>query len=390
MTETAGVTTHNFPAIGQIVHRLRTQAGLTLNDLARQAGISLSAVSKIENGQTSPTYDTIQRLAISLGVDVTELFGSKPKPAATGRLVVTRQGEGLDQAPHYDYQMLPAGLAAKEFTPLLTRIRARSLHEFADPQGHMGEEFIHVLKGTVILHSQHYALLRLEAGDSVYFDSSMGHALTTGGGDEARILWIAMRVTGVLAELDRARRRQDHVSGGVAQDVPPDQEGQRVGIPAAQSPHHVQMLRGGAVELRHAAPLRHRRRRGAGAQLLHHRQQQRVAGRRQQTGVEGQVRGIKVGHPALPDPVPELHGKAFQCLNVVRRGVPDDGRREPGLQHRAQFQRGLRIVIVGRVHGIPPVQVVADHPSMGQRFQRLADRGAPHTIARLQVHLLQP
>lgn len=208
MTETVSVTAHNFPAIGQIVHRLRTQAGLTLNDLARQAGVSLSAVSKIENGQTSPTYDTIQRLAIGLGVDVTELFGSKPKPAATGRLVVTRRGEGLDQAtPHYDYQMLSAGLAAKEFTPLLTRIRARSLDEFTDLQGHMGEEFFYVLEGTVILHSQHYAPLRLEVGDSVYFDSSMGHALTTGGGDEALILWIATRVTGVLAELDQARHR---------------------------------------------------------------------------------------------------------------------------------------------------------------------------------------
>lgn len=185
--------------IGVMVQVIRKDSGMTLNDLAQSAGISLSAVSKIENGQVSPTYETILRLATGLNVEVTELFGSKAREPAAGRLVVTRAGDGIPQStPHYDYQMLCGGLAAKEFTPLLTRISARNVEEFDELQGHVGEEFFYVLSGCVILHSTHYAPIKLETGDSCYFDSSMGHALTSHGEEDAKILWIATRVQGIL------------------------------------------------------------------------------------------------------------------------------------------------------------------------------------------------
>lgn len=191
----------NLPLIGVTVQTLRKRSRMTLNDLSQSAGISLSAVSKIENGQVSPNYDTILRLAMGLKVEVAELFGSKPRDAATGRLVVTRAGEGLRQStPHYEYQMLCAGLASKEFTPLLTRISARSISEFDELQGHRGEEFFYVLSGSVVLHSDHYAMIQLNTGDSCYFDSSMGHALTSSGKEDALILWIATRVHGLLDE----------------------------------------------------------------------------------------------------------------------------------------------------------------------------------------------
>ncbi|RMC29810.1 helix-turn-helix domain-containing protein [Paracoccus alkanivorans] len=187
------------PPIGVTVQALRKRSGLTLNDLSQSAGISLSAVSKIENGQVSPTYDTILRLATGLKVEVAELFGSKPREAAAGRLVVTRAGEGPRQStPHYEYQMLCAGLATKEFTPLLTRISARSISEFDELQGHSGEEFFYVMSGSVVLHSHHYAMIHLNSGDSCYFDSSMGHALTSSGEEDALVLWIATRVHGIL------------------------------------------------------------------------------------------------------------------------------------------------------------------------------------------------
>ncbi|MER9795488.1 XRE family transcriptional regulator [Mesorhizobium sp. M0213] len=192
----------NYPPIGVTVQRLRKQLKFTLNDLAQRSRLSLSAVSKIENGQVSPTYETILRLAIGLNVDVTELFGSTTdKAGAAGRMVVTRRGEGIPQkSPHYEYEMLSAGLSTKEFTPLLTRVRARSIKEFSEIQGHRGEEFFYVLSGEVMLHTEHYAPVRLFPGDSSYFDSTMGHALVSVSEEDAQILWIATRVHGVLAQ----------------------------------------------------------------------------------------------------------------------------------------------------------------------------------------------
>ncbi|MBZ9993993.1 helix-turn-helix domain-containing protein [Mesorhizobium sp. BH1-1-4] len=201
MTNVDAVNDENYPPIGVTVQRLRKRQKMTLNDLAQKSGLSISAVSKIENGQVSPTYETIMRLAVGLNVDVTELFGGSPtRPSSAGRIAITRKGTGIAlKTPHYEYEMLGAGLSKKEFTPLLTKIRARSIQEFPELQGHMGEEFFFVLSGQVALHTEHYEPILLSPGDSGYFDSNMGHALISVGEEDATILWVATRVHGVLS-----------------------------------------------------------------------------------------------------------------------------------------------------------------------------------------------
>lgn len=204
LSEAEKTVRKTFPPIGTTVQKLRKKSRMTLNDLSRNSGISLSAVSKVENGLVSPTYETILRLAAGLNVEVTELFGSKSRETAAGRLVVTREGEGIYQrSPHYEYQMLCAGLATKEFTPLLTRIRARSIEEFEELHTHLGEEFFYVMGGSVILYSDHYSSIQLNVGDSCYFDSKMGHALVSSSEEDATILWIATRVHGLLDQVSQ-------------------------------------------------------------------------------------------------------------------------------------------------------------------------------------------
>ncbi|SHO65994.1 Cupin domain-containing protein [Pseudoxanthobacter soli DSM 19599] len=44
---------------------------------------------------------------------------------------------------------------------------------------HVGEEFVHVLKGRVMLFSEYYEPIALETGDCVYLDSTMKHAYTS-------------------------------------------------------------------------------------------------------------------------------------------------------------------------------------------------------------------
>lgn len=187
------------PSIGGAVQELRKRANMTLSDLATSSGISVSAVSKIENCQSSPTYDTILRLSTGLGVDIAELFGSEIQGTVNGRRVITRAGAGILQStPHYDYEMLCSDLATKAFTPLLTRIRARSVEDFGTLEAHGGEEFFFVVKGSVVLHTKHYAPALLVEGDSSYYDSAMGHAIVSASEEDAIILWIATRVYGVL------------------------------------------------------------------------------------------------------------------------------------------------------------------------------------------------
>ncbi|GGE12555.1 XRE family transcriptional regulator [Aureimonas endophytica] len=177
------------------LRRLRRAAGLNISELAQRSGLAPSTLSKIENAQMSPTYDTLLSLASGLGVDVTELFAAKPSASVSGRRAVTRSGEGARlQSAHYSYELLCADIANKKLVPLLTRIDAHSVKDFGALVTHPGEEFIYVLEGSVALHTSLYAPTFLGTGDSCYFDSTMGHALVSTSESPALILWVCSTV----------------------------------------------------------------------------------------------------------------------------------------------------------------------------------------------------
>ncbi|WP_438279512.1 helix-turn-helix domain-containing protein [Pseudomonas alabamensis] len=171
---------------------LRRNAGLTLQQLSDRCGISLSALSKIENGQLSPTYEKIAALAQGLSVPVGELFSPEPKVLPLGRRSVTRRHEGVAHVTdQYVYEMLHTDIADKRFIPLVTTIRAHERKAFDELLSHEGEELIYVLSGEILLHTEGYAPLKLGPGDSCYFDSRVGHACTSTTDQDAQVMWIS-------------------------------------------------------------------------------------------------------------------------------------------------------------------------------------------------------
>lgn len=173
---------------------LRSAAGLTLQELSARSGISQSALSKIENGQLSPTYEKIASLANGLQVDVGELFTDSANGTPGGRRGVTLHGQGVPHSsPQYNYEVLCADVLGKQFLPLLTTIKARSLQDFPTLPRHDGEEFVYVVKGEIVLHTEFYGPLRLRSGDSCYFDSNMRHGLVSTSRDDAVVLWVCSK-----------------------------------------------------------------------------------------------------------------------------------------------------------------------------------------------------
>lgn len=57
--------------------------GITLNALAKKIGVSQPSISGLATGKQKPSFDTLEKLAVSLGVPVTELF-DQPKNNTTG------------------------------------------------------------------------------------------------------------------------------------------------------------------------------------------------------------------------------------------------------------------------------------------------------------------
>lgn len=181
--------------LGERLRHLRKEAGWTLQDLARRCGVSLSTLSKIENAQVAPTFDTLVKAARGLGISFETLLAdatnesSAPVAKRTGgRLMVTRQQHTVDfTTPKYEYHVHANGLRRKFMTPLIMDVKARTLDDVANWSSHEGEEFILILSGTIELHTEFYEPVRLEIGDSAYIDSGMAHMFLNVGDKEARM-----------------------------------------------------------------------------------------------------------------------------------------------------------------------------------------------------------
>jgi transcriptional regulator with XRE-family HTH domain len=177
--------------LGLRVRELRRAKDWTLEQAATQAGLARSTLSKIENGQMSPTYDALKKLAQGLGISVPQLFTPPSQDQVNGRMAVTRSGEGQAHATTtYEHELLAGALTRKAMLPYRARIRARSFDEFDGWVRHDGEEFLYVLTGVVHLLTEFYAPVELKRGDSAYYDAAMGHNVISVSEDDATILWV--------------------------------------------------------------------------------------------------------------------------------------------------------------------------------------------------------
>ena len=173
------------------MRELRKARAWTLEQAAQEAGLARSTLSKIENGQMSPTYEALKKLADGLGISVPQLFTPPSNPQVNGRMAVTLSGEGEAHATTtYEHELLAGALTRKAMLPYRARIRARSFEEFDGWVRHDGEEFLYVLTGAVRVLTEFYAPVELRRGDSVYYDAAMGHNVISISDDDATILWV--------------------------------------------------------------------------------------------------------------------------------------------------------------------------------------------------------
>lgn len=177
--------------LGERVRELRKARNWTLEVAANQAGLARSTLSKIENGQMSPTYDALKKLADGLKISVPQLFTAPVRDQINGRLSVTKTGEGAERATTtYEHELLAENLTKKQMLPYKARVRARDLEEFDGWVRHDGEEFLYVLTGVVKLYTEFYEPIEMRRGDSAYYDASMGHNVVSVSQEDAEILWV--------------------------------------------------------------------------------------------------------------------------------------------------------------------------------------------------------
>jgi len=176
----------SHPTLGSLLRSLRLRKGWTLKQMSARSGVPLSTLSKVEHDRLTLTYDKLQMLSQRLNMPMSELFAEPSddaEPAVTARRSIGRTEDAIRiNTKNYDYYYLCPELRHKRMIPVLARVRAKSLEEFGDLVRHPGEEHTYVLEGPVVVHTEFYDPIVLEAGESVYIDSNMGHAYVAGEG----------------------------------------------------------------------------------------------------------------------------------------------------------------------------------------------------------------
>ena len=162
-------------AIGRQVKRYRKQLGLTITDMGNRTGLSAGMLSKIENGNTSPSLATLRSLSTALNVPVTALFRQFEEQRdatfvqAGNGLAIDRRGT---RAGH-QYQLLGHSVHSDvSVEPYLITLESDA--EVFPMFQHAGVEFIYVLEGSMVYRHLN-ATYTLTPGDSLFFDSDAPH-----------------------------------------------------------------------------------------------------------------------------------------------------------------------------------------------------------------------
>jgi transcriptional regulator with XRE-family HTH domain len=178
------------PLLGERLLELRKRHNWTLKDVSRRTGVSVATLSKVERNKMSLTYDKMLQVAEGLKLTLAELV-APPPVRPTARRSIARRKDGLLQlTPNYEYIYLSPDLSNKRMIPILTRIKTRAIEKFGPLIRHSGEEFIYVLEGEIMVHTDHYEPTRIKAGEGVYIDSTMGHAFLSVSKKDALVLGI--------------------------------------------------------------------------------------------------------------------------------------------------------------------------------------------------------
>ena len=137
--------------IGSALRRTRLAQNLVIAEVAKLANISGGMLSKLENGQSAASLETLVSLSRALGVSMSTLFQGYPPEEGGAQLV--KGGQGMEVVRRgtrkgHTYHLLAADRGPRRlFEPFLVTLTDKS--EVFPRFEHPGTEFLHILEGRI-------------------------------------------------------------------------------------------------------------------------------------------------------------------------------------------------------------------------------------------------
>ncbi len=161
--------------VSKNISKLMRLEGIDLETLAKITKMDKESVKEIVDGKAEPMVSDLLKIASALSVDIAKLLYDKSfsekkaiKTTPTDRVVVKRRD-------NFRYESLAPYYFGKHMEPFELEIYKT---DNPDMSKHEGEEFHYVLDGKIkiIVGQEEFVL---ENGDSIYFDSSLPHYVTS-------------------------------------------------------------------------------------------------------------------------------------------------------------------------------------------------------------------
>ncbi len=177
--------------IAMRIKELREISGISEEDMARQFNIPLELYKKYESGEADIPVSFLYQVANKFNVELTAILtGEEPRLHIYS---LVRKGKGLEveRRKEYKYQSLAYNFAHKKAEPFLVTVEPKPDDQPIALNSHPGQEFNHVLEGTlkVVIHTHE---LILNEGDALFFDASFKHGMKALNGKTAKFLAIIL------------------------------------------------------------------------------------------------------------------------------------------------------------------------------------------------------
>jgi len=177
--------------IGGRLKGLRNIMDISTEKMAEDMKLAVDEYIAYERGEKDFSFSFLFNAANILGVDVVDIISGETPKLTTCALV--RKGEGYDimRRAAYDYKHLAFTFRKKKAEPFLVTVEPNK-EEKTTLNSHDGQEFNYMLSGTMEFHLDNI-VYELNEGDSVYYDSSVPHAMKAVGANAAKFIAIVMK-----------------------------------------------------------------------------------------------------------------------------------------------------------------------------------------------------
>jgi quercetin dioxygenase-like cupin family protein len=176
--------------IGATIRALRQERDLSLRDLSRLTGFSISFLSLVERDRSSLALTSLHKIAAALGTSVASFFPDVGRGRGATVPHVSRASGGASQlstGSQRTYRILSGRGFSRVLEPLLVKVEPSDTIEEA--YTHAGEEFAYILSGEllfVIDGVEH----RLGPGDSIHFESTVPHSIHNDTDAAVEAVWV--------------------------------------------------------------------------------------------------------------------------------------------------------------------------------------------------------